>query len=108
MRSKEKFRVYSYFQSNKVELFNLWLDSNRDWESTTLKVERLQQQVNQSSRGWISVKGKDIVVQYGKEKGEQIIQSRTTSGLYYDDEDFPNDIDDACSEFRNLKMHNDV
>lgn len=95
VRSKERFRVHSYYQSNKVELFNLWLDSNQSWDATVVKVDRIVSQTNESKKGWISVRGKKIIEEFGEEKGNQIIQSRTASGLYYNCDDFPEDVMDS-------------
>lgn len=95
MRSKQRFRVHSYFQSNKVELFNLWLEEGQDWDATAIKVDRIVSQSNEAKKGWLSVKGKTILKEYGEEKGRQIIASRTSAGLWYDCDDFPGDVEDA-------------
>ena len=95
MRSKERLRVSDYFQSNKVELFNIWLDSGKDWDHVKLYVDRVYAQVNQSTRGYVSVKGRDLKEQYGETKGQQLIDSRKSSGCWYADDDFPTDPDDS-------------
>jgi len=77
-------------------LFNLWLDSDKNWEQTQLQVERIQSQTNEAKKGWIGVQGKTIKAQYGEEKAKTIIASRTSSGLYYNDDLFPDDEDDSC------------
>jgi len=92
--------VHSYFQQNKLECFNLWLDCDKSWDRTKLKVQRIQEQSNESKKGWHSVQGKTIKAQFSAEKAEQIIQSRTNAGMYYDCEDFPGDVDDTCHCFR--------
>ena len=97
VRSKERFRVHGYFQTNKVELFNIWMDNEGSWDRTCLEVERIQSQSNEAKKGWYSVQGKTIRKDYEKEKAEAIITSRTNAGLYYDCPDFPNDVDDTCS-----------
>lgn len=107
VRSKERYRIHSYYQSNKLELFGIFLDSGCCWDTTCLAVERKQSQTNEAKRGWIAKRGKDIKIEYGEEKGLQIIASRTSAGLYYESEDFPNDADDTCpftSEILNIKM----
>ena len=82
-------------QSNKVELFNVWLDSEKSWDAVKLHVDRVYAQVNQSTRGYISVKGRDLKKQYGEEKGQQLMDTRKASGWWYADDDFPTDPDDS-------------
>lgn len=50
VRSKERFRVHDFFQSNKVECFNMWLDSGKSWDEAALQVERLHKVKNESAR----------------------------------------------------------
>lgn len=100
VRSKDRFRVHSYFQSNKQELFNIWLDSSQSWDATCLEVQRIQTQTNEAKRGWESKKGRDIKREFGEEKGTKIIEARTSSGLYYECDIFPNDPDDTCTCLR--------
>eukprot|EP00435_Cladocopium_sp_Y103_P028895 s2438_g7.t1 len=83
------------FTSNKKELFNLWLDSNQDWEQCRLSVERKHQQRNIASRGWVAKQGKELKKQYTPEKWESVKASRKNAGLYYEDDDFPGDDDDT-------------
>ena len=97
VRSKQRFRVHNYFQSNKVELFNIWLDEGKNWDRTCLEVSRIQSQTNEAKKGWISMQGKDIKKQYDEQKAKRIIESRVSAGLYYECEDFPQDEDDPCS-----------
>lgn len=104
VRSKERYRLHSYFQSNKLDLFNIWLDSDQNWDTTVLEVERVQQQTNEAKRGWESKKGRDIKKEFGEEKGQQIIDSRTLSGMYYDCDLFPNDPDDTCICLRMVRL----
>ena len=47
------------------------------------------------------MQGKTIKAQFSAEKAEQIIQNRTSAGMYYDCDDFPGDVDDTCLCFRN-------
>ncbi len=72
------------------------MDSDKDWEQTQLQVERIQSQTNEAKKGWIGVQGKTIKSQYGEEKAKTIINARTASGLYYNDDLFPEDEDDTC------------
>lgn len=95
MRSKQRFRVYDYFEANRVELFNMWLDSDKNWDEIKVKVDRLHENTNEASKGFISVKGRDIKKQYGDERGQQIMDARVESGMYYKDDDFPEDPNDS-------------
>lgn len=95
VRSKQRFRVYEYSQSNKLECFNLWLDSDKSWDAIKLHVDRIHQQENCSKRGWVSVQGRDIRAKYPEDKANQLIASRKQEGLYYEDPDFPGDDDET-------------
>ena len=88
-RSKEKYRVYEYYQSNRVELFNLWLDENKSWDAVALSVERIHKQQNESKRGWITIQGKELKKSHEPAKLEKLIQLRKSSGMWYESEDFP-------------------
>lgn len=96
------------FNSSKKELFNLWLDSSQDWEQCRLVVERKQQQRNIASRGWTAKQGKELKTQYTAEKWEAVKASRRTAGLYYEDEDFPGDEDDARTCVRQIFSFSDI
>ena len=87
--------MYDYFQQNKVELFNCWLDNEQSWDKCKIMVDRIHEQQNESKRGWISMQGRDIKARYPAQKATQIIESRKSEGLYYEDPDFPGDDDDT-------------
>ena len=91
VRSKERFKVFDFYQSNKLDLFAIWLDSDMSWDKACLQVERLHKTTNEATKGWIAVKGKKIIAEYGETKGRQLMASRMQSSLYYDDDDFPQD-----------------
>ena len=81
-----------FYLTSKVELFNLWLDAEKDWEKCELQVERVQSQRNISKRGWIAVQGKELKKKYDtEEKWEKVRADRVAKGLYYQDDDFPDD-----------------
>ena len=46
------------------------------------------------------VQDRDIVAKLGKEKGDKVMASRWEAGLYYLDEDFPDDPMDLWSAFQ--------
>ena len=99
MKSSGKFPVAlsEFAQTNRLELFNLWLDNNGDWDKCTLEVERQHLTKNETTRGWKAVPGKELRSKYTKEKFEALVQSRKNAGLFYEDTDFPDDIDDSKS-----------
>ena len=79
MRSKDRFRVHSYFQTNK----------------TVLEVQRIQTHSNEAKKGWHSVQGKTLKTLYTAEKAEAIMSQRVKDGMFYDCDDFPNDPDET-------------
>ena len=108
-RSKFPVQLSEFYTTNKIELFNFWLDSGRDWQSCVLKVERTVEAKNRATKGWEAVQGKDLRKQYTtKEKFDKVVEARKSAGLYYEDDDFPGDIDDphlnlySCFFWRNL------
>ena len=98
VQSKKKFpcQLADYYNSSKVELFNLWLDAKCDWEETKLAVERKMEAKNTSKQGWKAVQGKDLRDKYDEDKFTKLTNSRREAGLYYEDPDFPGDVDEAC------------
>ena len=84
-----------YFANHKVELFNMWLNSNKSWDQTTLMVRRSMECRNTTTKGWEAVQGKTLKGKYSEAKFQQIVKSRRESGLFYEDEDFPNDDDET-------------
>lgn len=83
------------FQTQKVELFNWWLDSGRDWDKVQMIVKRVAEGRNTSTKGWHAVQGKQLRTQLTQEKFDKLVASRMQSGLYYQDEDFPDDTDES-------------
>ena len=84
-----------YAQSNKNEMFTFWVDSGRNWSETHMFAERIHEEQTEASRGWDSMRGKDIKAKYGTEKALKLMESRTAQGWWYEDPDFPGDSDDA-------------
>lgn len=89
MRSKDRFRVHDFYNTNRLELFNMWLDYDKSWDAVTLAVERVHQTKQKSTTGMIAVKGKNLRKEYSDEQVEKLIKSRKESGLWYADTDFP-------------------
>ena len=93
VRSKGRFKVHDYFQSSKLECFNMWLDSGKDWDQVALEVERIHSNEVKAKRGWVAVQGTKLIKQRGEEKARKIINARREQGQFYPDEDFPEDHD---------------
>ena len=102
-KGKMPASLSEYYQSSKVELFNLWIDSGHDWNKCQLQVERINQQKNIATRGWQAIQGKELKKRYTEEKWQQVKESRRKAGLYYEDDDFPGDEDDT-SEMININL----
>lgn len=94
VRSKDRFRLHDLHAKNKVEYFNLWMDCDKDWDSTVAAVKRKQSQKNKASKGWTTIQGKTLKTQLTPEKFATLTASRVQKGLYFDDEDFPGDEDE--------------
>ena len=86
--------MHDYFETNKVELFNFWLDHDKNWDECKLYVDRIHESGNRSTRGFKSMKGRDIKAAYGDTKGQEIIEARKKIGWCYKDDDFPDDDDE--------------
>ncbi len=92
-QNKKTFPVElsSYLVKGKQCLFGAWLDSGRDWDKAKLIVERVHKNSSETVSGWQSVKGKTLVAEYGEDKAKVLMDKRYSQGLYYNDEDFPDD-----------------
>ena len=88
--------MQDYFQQHRVELFNVWMDSGKSWDQCQLHCQRKQSHKNQSEKGWTAIKGRDLKQQMSEEKFATLVKSRMASGLYYDDDDFPDDEEEFC------------
>lgn len=66
-----------------------------DWEKTKVLVQRSQEARNKSSKGWSAVQGKTLREKYSPEKFEMLVNKRRSQGLFYEDDDFPGDLDEA-------------
>ena len=90
-KSSFPVEMFQYVIKNKKDLFNCWLDSNGSWDKAKLMMERTHKNETEALSGWAGVKGREIYKQYSEEKAKQVIASRVSLGMYYDDEDFPGD-----------------
>ena len=93
---------YATSHANKVDLFNMWLGSNRDWSQCELHVKRQQEKKNEGVKGWQAVQGSVLKTRYTPEKWEKLKESRKASGLWYPDTDFPDDDDDPHLKSNNF------
>ncbi len=94
-RAKFPVALSSIYASNKTDLFGMWLDSGKSWTQTVMAVERANELKNQSIQGWHAVQGKTPKGQFSDEKFKRLVGTRKSQGLYYEDADFPDDIDEA-------------
>ena len=80
-----------YLAKSKVDLFNAWLDGNKQWDQCRLIVTRTHSNENQSLSGWVAKPGREIVKEFGEDKGRTVMKKREQQGLCYDNDDFPGD-----------------
>lgn len=83
------------FQKNKGDLFEMWLEGDRNWRQVEMHVERKVSQESLSRKQWVAVQGKTLRTSYEKSKFEALVKRRREEGLYYEDDDFPDDPDEA-------------
>ena len=88
----------------KQDLFSLWLDNQMDWDRVKCEVEREQATLNLSRKEWTAVQAKDLQKQYSQERYDDIIQKRTEAGLYYVDDDYPNDPLDMGFKYHHIQV----
>lgn len=84
---------YAATAANKQDLFGMWLDSGKDWKECSVILERKVSQKSQAEKGWTAIQGRELLARYhdNPEKAEKLMQSRRDSGLWYPDDDFPDD-----------------
>ena len=78
-------------RKDKVGLFNVWLDSDMNWDRTEFQVERFQSKESLSRSQWTAIQAKDLKEKLGQEKFDLLFQKRLETGLTYPNEDFPDD-----------------
>ena len=84
-----------YLKKKKADLFGMWLDSNECWDKTVLAVERYSESKNLARKQWVAVQGKELKKRYDAEQFEELIAKRESAGLFYKDEDFPDNKDET-------------
>lgn len=74
----------------------MWMDSDKDWQKTVLQVERAHEARNKTTKGWGAVQGKELRKRFQDDaKFQSLVAKRQSQGLYYEDEDFPGDVDET-------------
>ena len=87
--------MHEYYTQNKVDCFNMWLDSGKDWDKVSLSVARIHAQHTESKRGWIAQQGKEIKKNHSETKAKAIFAARKAAGLWYPSDDFEDDEDET-------------
>ena len=64
-----------------------------DWNQCAVLLERKVSQKAEAERGWTAIQGRDLKERYkdDPEKAEPWMKSRQNAGLWYPDDDFPDD-----------------
>lgn len=83
----------SMFRREKLSLFGMWLDAEKDWKKVTLTIEQSKEKENISRKQWTAHQARDLEKVYGDEWPE-LKQKREAAGLYYQDDDFPDNPQD--------------
>ena len=94
-RAKFPVCLADHFANSRTDLFNMWLEAGKDWDKTKVVVERSQEARNKSPKGWSAIQGKTLREKYSAEKFEMLVNKRKSQGLFYEDDDFPGDLDEA-------------
>lgn len=107
-RAKSSTVLADHLATSKVEMFNMWMDSGKDWSQTTMTLERKNSLKNQSVKGYEAIQGKELRKRFvdNPEKYDRLISQRKTTGMFYPDEDFPNDDDDSWHLISNPSFEN--
>ena len=82
---------YAVTHANKLELFNMWMDSGKSWDKCEVLLERKMEKKNEGTKGWQAIQGKVLAEQLQHDKWIKIRDSRKASGMWYPDDDFPDD-----------------
>lgn len=107
VQSKSRFPadLAPFYQTNRTELFNFWVDSGKSWSECKLKVQRSVEARNVATKGWKAVQGKELRKRFEDEaKFKKLVESRKQSGLFYEDADFPNDDDETRFDIRYINL----
>ena len=75
----------------KNDLFGLWLDCEEDWDACVIEVERSQESSSLSRKQWTAVQVKELRKTMPEAKLIELVAKRKEAGLYYNDDDWPED-----------------
>eukprot|EP00435_Cladocopium_sp_Y103_P013278 s4214_g3.t1 len=89
-----------FLRKKKTDIFALWLDHDEDWDQVAVAAERMHESKNLARKQWTAIKYKDLAKQHDEAKLEEIVKKRKEQGLFYADEDFPDDEEDIGWECR--------
>ena len=81
----------------KTDLFGIWLDSEEDWDACVIEVERSQESSSLSRKQWTAIQVKDLRKTMPEAKLNELVTRRKEAGLYYNDEDWPDDGEEKCA-----------
>lgn len=72
------------------------MDCEKDWQKTVLHVERAHEARNKTTKGWTAIQGKELRKRFHDDaKFGALVAKRQSQGLFYEDEDFPGDVDET-------------
>ena len=69
----------------------MWLENDMSRDRVQCVVERQQTSSNLSRKEWVAVQAKDLKTRLPEDRFNELIKRRTEAGLYYPDEDYPDD-----------------
>ena len=84
-----------FLRKKKADLFGLWLDHEGDWDKVVVEVDRLQSTTNLNRKQWTAIQAKDLQKSMPEDRFKELIKKRQEQGLYYADEDWPEDPQDC-------------
>lgn len=67
------------------------MDNSQDWDRVVCQVKRIQENRNTARKQWTAVQSKVLKERFSKERYEDLIKRRMDAGLFYKDEDYPED-----------------
>ena len=83
--------LHAQYRKSKAQLFSDWMEAGMSWDATMLLVSRKQETKSIARKDMHAMQARDIYARLGDTMAKELIGKRTSSGLYYLDDDFPND-----------------
>lgn len=78
-------------RKSKLDLFSLWLDSGYDWDAVECEVQRTAGSKQVARRDMQAIQAKVLQKEMTEDRFKELIAKRVASGLYYEDDDHPED-----------------